>query len=179
MDRKEFIKKSLFSGALCACGMGMANAPKLAGQEAPKTEDPQSGFRNEWIKTFLHNLDSTMVESARVRFMESCGRDCARRGAVKMAEPFKGNLDGFIAAMAGHLGKDNVRREGSLVTLQYPECYCPMVSKIQEKISDTWCVCSKGWVLVMFGIAADKPVNVKLAQSIKRGDAVCRFEITV
>jgi hypothetical protein len=29
----------------------------------------------------------------------------------------------------------------------------------------------------MFGIAADRPVDVKLVQSIKRGDPVCRFEV--
>lgn len=179
MDRKEFIRKTFFSGAVCACGMGMATIPNALGQEAAKPEDPQEGFRWEWIRTFLANLDSGLDESLRVRFMEACGRDCAKRGATRMVEPFKGNVDGFVAAMAGHLGKDNVWREGGLVTLQYPECYCPMVSKIKDKISDTWCICSKGWVLEMFGIAAGKPVEVKLVQSIKRGDPVCRFEITV
>jgi len=179
MDRKEFLQKTLFPGAICACGIGMASTPRLLGQETPKPEDPNEGFRREWVKTLLKNMDSTLDETVRSRFMEACGRDCARRGATKMAEPFKGNVDGLVAALAGHLGKDNVRREGGLVTLQYPECYCPMVSKIKEKISDTWCVCSKGWVLEMFGIAADKPVEVKLVQSIKRGDPVCRFEIGV
>lgn len=179
MDRKEFIQKTLFSGAMCACGLGVGSVPKVLGQEAAKAEDPQDGFRREWIKTFLKNMDSNLDEAARNRFMETCGRDCARRGAIQMAEPFKGNVDGLITKLSGLIGKDNLRREGSLVTLQYPECYCPMVSKIKDKLSDTWCICSKGWVLEMFGIAAGKPVEVKLVQSIKRGDPVCRFEILV
>jgi predicted hydrocarbon binding protein len=182
MDRKEFIQKTLFSGAVCACGMGMVSGAKGFGQETAKAEDsqdPQGGFRREWVKTFLANLDSSMDESSRVRFMEACGRDCAKRGAIRMAEPFMGNIDGLISALFGHLGKDNIRREGGVVTLQYPECYCPMVSKIKDKLSDTWCHCSKGWVLEMFGIAAGKPVEVKLVQSIKRGDPICRFEILV
>ena len=182
MDRKEFIQKTLFSGAVCACGLGMVSGAKVLGQEAAKPEDPEDpgdGFRREWIKTFLKNLDSSLDESTRFRFMEACGRDCARRGATQMAESFKGNVDGMLAKLSGHLGKDNLRREGGLVTLQYPECYCPMVSKIKDRLSDTWCHCSKGWVLEMFGIAAGKSVEVKLVQSIKRGDPVCRFEIQV
>ena len=179
MDRKEFIQKALFSGVVCACGMGAAAAPKIHGQEAAKAEDPELKSRNDWIKAFLKNLDSNVEEPVRLRFMEACGRDCAGRGATRMAEPFRGNVDGLIGKLSGFLGKDNVKREGGLVTVRYDQCYCPMVSKIQEKISDTWCVCSKGWVLEMFGIAADRPVEAKLVQSIKRGDPVCRFEVMV
>jgi hypothetical protein len=179
MDRKTFLQKSLFAGAACIYGAGLVSVPKSFGQDGVATGDPLEGFRNEWVKAFLKNLDTGFGEAERLRLVESCGRDCARRGAVRMAESFKGNLDGMISALSSHLGKDNAKLEDGLVTLVYPECYCPMVSKIKEKLSPTWCNCSRGWVLEMFGIAADKPVEVKLLQSIKRGDAVCRFEIKV
>ena len=179
MDRKAFLQKTLFAGTACACGIGLVSAPNIHGQDTAAVPDPLEGFRNEWVKAFLKNLDASFDEAGRIRLMESCGRDCARRGATKMAESYRGNVDGMIAALAGHLGKENVKRDSERVILIYPECYCPMVSKSKESLSDTWCECSKGWVLEMFGIAADKPVEVKLVQSIKRGDAVCRFEISV
>jgi hypothetical protein len=130
-------------------------------------------------KNVLKNLDSGVDESTRVRFMESCGRDCVRRGATRMAESFKGNADGMIMRLSGDPGRDNVRREGNLVTIHYPECYCRMVSMIKDKPSDTGCHCSRGWALEIFGIAAGKSVEVNLTQSIKRGDPVCRFQISV
>jgi predicted hydrocarbon binding protein len=179
MDRKAFLQKSLFAGAACAWGAGLVSVPKSFGQGAAKTGDPAEGFRNEWVKSFLKNLDAGFDEAGRIRMMESCGRDCARRGATRMAESFKGNVDGMITELSAQLGKENIKREGRMVTLVYPECYCPMVSRITERLSDTWCNCSRGWVLEIFGIAAGKPVEAKLVQSIKRGDPLCKFEITV
>jgi hypothetical protein len=175
MDRKTFLKQSAFACAAC----GIASAAPAAAQDAAKPEDPASAFREAWVKRFLKNLDASLPEDGRARFMESCGRDCARGGAVKMAESNKGNVDGMIAALAGFVGKDNVRREGSKVVLTYPECYCPMVSKIKDGLSDTWCHCSRGWVLELFEVAAGKPVTAVLVQSVKRGDPQCRFEIEV
>ena len=175
MDRHAFLKKSLSACAAC----GIVSVPVARGQDPPKPEDAAASFREAWVKNFLKNLDAELDGTGRSRFMESCGRDCARNCAVKMAESFKGDMDGMVAAMSGHLGKDNIVREGNRVVLKYPECYCPMVSKIRDKLYDTWCNCSRGWVLEMFETVTGKQVQATLVSSIKRGDAVCRFDIDV
>jgi len=175
MDRKGFMKKSsigLFAGFFASRG-GTARAQS---DEKP-AEDKTKSFRHAWIRSLVGHMDARLEEGQRTVLMESCGRECARRGAVKMAEPFKGNVDGLLAELEKHLGKDHAAREGDHAFLQYDQCYCPMVAGMEEKLSGTWCQCSRGWVLEMFETAAGKPVKVELLQSILKGDPVCRFKI--
>jgi len=179
MNRKEFIKKSCGIGAASAAAMAMAKTAGAQTEGKKQTEkvDPSQRFKEQWIQTFLKNLDSQFDEKTRVRLMESCGRDCARRGSVKMAETCKGDVDKLLDTLAGHIGKENARREGNAVHLTYNECYCPLVAKGPARLSDTYCNCSRGWALEMFETVTGKPVKVVCLSSIKRGDAKCVFEV--
>lgn len=175
MDRNAFLKRSLGAGALAACGLAL---PARAG-ETEKTGDPDAAFRESWVRNFLKNLDASMDPMERAAFMESNGRDCARRSAIRLAESCKGDMAGFTEKLGAWVGKENVRFQDGKVVLIYRECYCPMVSKIREKIPDTWCECSRGWVVQMFETVAGRPLNVAMQSTIKRGDPVCRFEVEV
>jgi predicted hydrocarbon binding protein len=172
MDRKSFISRAAVSAAALTLKPGWAGAEE-------KPTDTQQSFRNDWIQSFIKNLDDRLDESSRVKLMEACGRDCARRAAVKLAEANKGNVDGLVTALAADLGLENAKRDGDKITIVYPGCYCPMVVKIKDKLSKTWCNCSSGWLLEMFETAAEKPVTVEMIQSIKAGDPVCKFEVRV
>jgi predicted ArsR family transcriptional regulator len=177
MNRKDFMKKT--------CGLGAALA--LAGTAKAQTEekeveekaDPMQKFREGWVVSFLKNVDSQFDEAKRIRLMESCGRDCARRGATQMAEACKGDADKLVAKLGEMLGKENARRENGAIRLVYEKCYCPMVSKGPARLSDTYCNCSRGWAMEMFETASGKPVKVKCLASIKRGDARCEFEVKI
>jgi predicted hydrocarbon binding protein len=160
MNRKEFL----------AAGAVLAAARTAAAQEP----DARSKFQQAWVASLMENLDRQFDRPARVALMESCGRSCARRGAVKMAA---GGVDKLIEALAGHLGKENARREGETVHLTYTKCYCPLVGDGPPRLPDTWCECSRGWVLEVFSAAAGKPVQVELLESIKRGGQQCRFVV--
>ncbi len=175
MDRKSFLQRTFGAGALAACGLAM---PARAG-ETEKTGDPDAAFRESWVKNFLKNLDASMNPMERDAFMAANGRDCARRSAIRLAESCKGDMAGFAEKLGGWVGKENVQLDDGKVILIYKECYCPMVSKIQERLSDTWCECSRGWVVQMFETVAGRPLNVTILSSIKRGDPVCRFEVEV
>jgi hypothetical protein len=175
MDRNAFLKRSFGAGALCACGLAL---PARA-QDSGKTDDPSAAFREGWVKNFLKNLDASLGPIERGALMEANGRDCARREAIRMAESSRGDMAGFVNKLAGILGKENAALGDGKVVLIYTECYCPMVSKIQSPVSPTWCECSRGWVLQLFETVAGRPLNVGLVTSIKRGDPVCRFEVSV
>ncbi|MBN1893485.1 hypothetical protein JW906_03275 [bacterium] len=175
MERKRFVQKSfigLFAGFLAATG-----GKSKASSDEKAAEDTNKPFRFAWIRSLVGQMDARLEEGQKNTLMESCGRECAKRGAVKMAEAFKGNMDGMLAELEKHLGKDHAVREGDHAFLEYDQCYCPMVAGMEEKLSGTWCQCSRGWVLEMFGIAAGKQVRVELLQSIMKGDPVCRFRI--
>lgn len=174
MNRKQFVSALVTIGAGTAAGQ-TAETPA----QAPPP-DPQAGFRQAWIKTLMEKMDAQMDEPSRVRLMEECGRACARRGAAAgLSKAAGGDLDKLVSALASHVGAENAKREGGAVRLRYPKCYCPLVSAGLPRLSPTYCNCSRGWVLEVFGTVTGKPVKVEMLSSIKRGDAVCEFLIRI
>jgi predicted hydrocarbon binding protein len=94
-----------------------------------------------------------------------------------MAEEAKGDVERVLTTLAGHLGPQNARREGRLVSITYPACYCPMVTDVTEPLSPTYCHCSAGWLKELFETVSGKPVEVEILETIKRGGAQCRFNV--
>lgn len=171
MNRKQFV------GALVAIGASASHAqsPESAAQQAA---DPKRKFQQEWLKALLENLDSQFDEATRTKLMEACGRACARRGAAAaLAKAAGGDLDKLVVAIGSLVGPENARREGSAVRLRYTKCYCPLVGDGPDRLSNTYCHCSRGWALEVFGTVTGKPVRVELLRSIKRGDPICEFLI--
>ncbi|MFC1564880.1 DUF6144 family protein [candidate division KSB1 bacterium] len=183
MKRKEFLKKSLQAGLATTGLIGMCGNHAFAfeggdvsGQE---DKDEYQKFKEEWVKSFLKNLDEQFDEETRVMLLESCGRDCAKRGAIQLANSCKGDLKKFVDALAGSLGKENNYIDGNTVHLGYSKCLCHLVDKGPDILSDTWCNCSRGWVLEMFETVTGKKVKVDLLQSVKRGADSCKFTIKI
>ncbi len=171
MDRKKFIN---VTSALVALGAGRASGK----QETEQPSERWQKMHQAWITSLMESLDANVDDPTRTRLMLSAGRACARRsGILAQAQAAKGDLDKLVATMAKHVGQDNCRREGNVVRLRYPKCYCPIVAAGPERLSNTWCHCSRGWVHEVFETVAGKPVKVELTHSIKRGDPDCRFII--
>jgi len=186
MERKQFLKASLCLGALCGARSAFSQETEPAATAAASPSAPQPSacerqleFARGWVRSFMEGVDAQLPEPQRVALMEARGRACARGGAARMAEAHKGNLDGFIAAMASHMGPDGLRREGDVVRVQYPTCYCPMVSEMEQPISATYCDCSVGWLKEMYETVTGGPVNVEVLETVKRGGKACRFNVTV
>lgn len=175
MDRKQFFKKTvqmvLASGSLLLCG----RKNFFAQSSTDKPKDSHQKFKEDWIASLMKNLDEQFDEETRLKLMESCGRNCARRGAIRLAESCKGDVEKMVNILAEHLGKENNSIEGNTVKVGYDKCLCELVAEGPERLSDTFCNCSRGWLLEMFETAAGKPVSVELLQSIKRGSSSCRF----
>lgn len=182
MKRKEFIKKTIQMG-LATGSMMLVKGKKAQAQPSEKKEENQEPkdrhqrFKEEWLKSLLKQMDEQFDEKTRVKLMEALGRDCARRSAIRMAKASKGDVGKLVDSLANFLGKENSRMEGKVVHLGYSKCLCELVADGPERLSDTYCFCSKGWVLEMFETAAQKPVKVELLQTIKRGAPSCKFLI--
>ncbi len=154
--------------------------PKSAAKKAgPESKTKGRRFKEAWIAALLENMDRQLDPSARARVMEACGRDCARRASIKMAEPCRGDVGKLVESLAKILGSENCSIDGNVVRLTYNKCYCELVADGPERLSETYCLCSKGWVLEMFETAARKPVRVEVLQTIKRGAPSCRFLVRV
>lgn len=66
---------------------------------------------------------------------------------------------------------------------RYFACHCPFVREAiltgSPKISDNWCYCSGGFAKYPYELILGRPLTVRLLQSVLRGDAVCRFAVTL
>jgi hypothetical protein len=173
VERKDFI------GALAA----LCAAPVCcAGQDQPPSSAarPQDQFKQAWVKTLIETMDAQLDGPSKVKLLETCGRACARRGALpSLQQAAHGQLDALLKALEANLGAGNARQEGNVVHLRYTKCYCPLVGDGPERLPDTYCNCSRGWALEVFGTITGKPVTVDLISSIRRGDADCRFTVRI
>jgi predicted hydrocarbon binding protein len=135
-------------------------------------------FTQRWVKNLIESIDTHLDEKTKIRLMESCGRACAHGGPIRAAKEHQGDLDNWLATLAKwHGGEEYIRRDGDTVHVICAECLCPLVKDGPPRLPDTYCYCSLGWMREMFGTVVEKPVDVELVESIKRGGEECRFII--
>jgi predicted hydrocarbon binding protein len=140
----------------------------------------QKAFTERWIKHLVDSMDEHLDEKTRMVVMESCGRACARTGPVHVARECQGDLDRWLATLRKwHGGEEYVQQDGDVVRVICAECVCPAAKDHPEELSETYCICSLGWMKETFGAVVGKPVSVELSQSILRGAEKCEFVITL
>ncbi len=133
---------------------------------------------HRWIRALVESLEEETDEETRGRILEKCGRSCVPRSfieKVKACHDESEDLDGFLENLNGVWS--HVKREGDEIYVEYEECYCPLVKKYPLKNLPTFCNCSKGWIMELFGSALGRPVGVELESTIRQGGDVCRFRL--
>jgi len=45
------------------------------------------------------------------------------------------------------------------------------------ELNGTFCLCSRGWVKIVFETTLERPVRVKLEKAIGRGDDICKYNV--
>ncbi len=186
MRRKEFFRTAAL-GCLACGGMWIpsgADTPSAPGLQTSEGEaaarEHERRFKQAYLLTLMENMEKQLDEKTRTSLMESCGRACARRGGLlKTAEACRGDVRKFVAAFAKLVGEEMAFIEGETVHWGYPRCFCELVADGPDRLPETYCRCSVGWVKEMFEIVTEKPVEVELVQSVKRGAPTCRFLIRI
>lgn len=184
MRRKEFLGKALelglTAGGMAAVGGLPATAAAGTGQQTTDMQARAKRFREAWITTLMTNMEVKLNAKSRYELMESCGRACARRSEmISLARSCRGDVAKLVKALAGFLGGKGSFIEGNTVQLTYSRCYCELVAEGPERLPETYCHCSEGWVKEVFSTAARREVQVRTLQTIKRGAASCRFRIVL
>jgi predicted hydrocarbon binding protein len=132
----------------------------------------------KWIGTVVDGLDDMVDEKTRITILENCGRTCISPSFVKKAINLKeksGSNKEFLDKLAKTWS--HLKLEGKNIFVVYNQCYCPLVKSYEEKLSKSFCNCSRGWVKELFESSLKKPVTVILEKSIKQGDEICRFRV--
>lgn len=174
MDRKAFLKKSVQVG-LASGGMALFNNHGVSAQTKDEHLKREQKFKEDWIRALLENMEEQFDKETRIKLMETCGRDCARRGAIQIAESCKGDVDKMVKTLYGIPNLQIEKCDDNQYLVTYGKCFCELVSSGPERLPDTYCECSRGWLLEMFGTAAEKSTKVEIVQTIKRGADACRF----
>ena len=133
---------------------------------------------HKWIRALTESLDTQLDEKTKEKILENCGRNCIPSSFIEKAKALKKNAkdtDDFL----DKLGKKwkHLQRNGNNVYVVYEKCYCPLVKDYPEKLSPTFCNCSKGWIKELFESVLEKPITVELEKSIKQGDKICKFNV--
>ncbi|MFC1501997.1 DUF6144 family protein [bacterium] len=178
MERKDFLTGT-FKFGIASWGMMLFHSKGKPSQTDDKHSEQEQKFKENWISTLMEHLEKHFNKKSRCELMETCGRECAKRGAVQIAQSCKND----VKKMTDYLGKYpdlNIElKDDSSLVVTYKRCLCELVSKGPDRLPDTYCECSRGWLLQMFEIAAQKPVRVSIIQTIKRGGEKCEFTVMI
>ncbi|MDH5450165.1 MAG: DUF6144 family protein [Candidatus Bathyarchaeota archaeon] len=132
-----------------------------------------------WITHLIAGLDEHVDKETRAKVLEQCGRQCQSQSFIKKARNIyqkSENINEFLDRF-GQVYK-HLHKEGDSVYIIYPKCYCSFVNKIPpEKLSATYCNCSRGWAKALFKGALGRSVEVIMEESIMKGDKQCKFKI--
>ncbi len=139
----------------------------------------RSQFTHQWVTSLLEAMYGSLNRETMERLLESCGRACARGGAVDRATACAGNLESFVTELRGWVGPDNVSIDGRTVHVVYDRCFCTQQLELPEHLGETYCSCSRGWLKEMFETVLGRPVEVEIASTIREGSDRCRFTVHV
>jgi len=147
----------------------------------------------EWVKRAMEKLDTLVDEKIRNEIMENCGYNCAKvhsaimKRAKARRSRFK-TMDEFLAAeqLKPAKGTRLLRERNVLYQFYTPQaftrpmrCYCSLLRGLppEDRVSRTYCQCSKGFVKKFWETVLDRPVKVDLIQSAVTGADECKFAI--
>ncbi len=137
-----------------------------------------------WINSLLSEL-SDNVNDQNIQLIQNCGRECAKSqdlvsGAIKIREEAsdKNDVDYLFKKFKEECyNTPRLYKKGDLIYLEYHECCCPMVKDGVNNSS--LCNCTVGYTKEIYETLFDKSIEVKLLQSILKGDSICKQRISL
>lgn len=187
MNRKDFFRSSLAASACAGCFLLPASpltAPASASTQDDKYEKllQEKEFIQNWLSDLVSTIETELDEPTRVKLLAGCGRGCFKRHQFKsdIAEKGKGDVDKLIEAYRANF---EVWKEGNQVHVRYgeisPGCYCPAARFRPAKPNDLHCECTRATHQTIFETALGRPIEVKILESVRRGNKTCHFLATV
>jgi hypothetical protein len=170
-DRRNFLASACTG--LCVCGLSSA-----AAEPSAKTPMP-----SKWIAAFLPQLEARLdADTARTVLKAAAVAHYDELEMDKQMQAFKGRLDPFL----DHIGKEwgwKIAYDKQAGVIRIDEnkdyCVCPLKKDVADLKSSYLCYCSEGFNERMFAVAAGRPVQAEVTQSVLRGAKSCCYTITL
>ena len=172
---------------------GKAAAQRIMEGSEQITEKTDKRETAQWMKQAVKKLDAEIDEKTRVRIMQNCGYNCAKKNhriierAVARRKKY-GSIDEFLEAeqQKPMKGTKLTRAGDTLYHYYTPQaftkpirCYCGLFRELptEDTVSITYCSCSKGFVEKYWEAVLERPVEVEILQSALSGATECKFAI--
>jgi hypothetical protein len=140
-----------------------------------------------WWKNAIETMEGELGKEKSIEIMNACGEKCCgigqRRTAKKLMNESK-SIEEFLDKISKYEVKDGELEyeliDNNTIIGKHNRCFCGQVKQLKENFkNDTYCHCSVEFNRQFFQAAFDKPVEVKLKQSILSGGVYCEFLITI
>lgn len=187
MNRKDFFRSSLAASACAGCFL-LPSFPSIASPVVSGEDEKyqqllqEKEFIQNWLSDLISTIETELDEPTRVKLLAGCGRGCFNRHTFKsdIAVKGKGDLNKLLEAYKTNF---EVWQEGNTVHVRYGEvsqgCYCPAAKFRPAKPNDLHCECTRATHQTIFETALGRPVDVKILESVRRGNKTCHFLATL
>jgi hypothetical protein len=147
-------------------------------------DESQLGFTREWVDGLLLAVEMNADAATRDRIFEACSAGCTQYWATKAREIRQvagtgGDVESLIQQFGNILpgGDPDLRvRDGAIEwAFSGGPCPCP-VSKLVA--GPALCRCGTAHVRGMLEALLDRPLEVELVKSRRRGDEECLFVVS-
>jgi 7,8-dihydropterin-6-yl-methyl-4-(beta-D-ribofuranosyl)aminobenzene 5'-phosphate synthase len=167
-----------FCGCLCA---GLLNTND-ANAETEKKDTPiawHAPFARRRYLALMQILYEQLGPEEFSKTIQKLGRECSK--GIKMISDCKGKPDEYFEKLKKRWNEDSFwDKEKGVITIasaERTECTCPLIDT--KKMPGYVCDCSLGWQKQTFETVLGKKVDVKIEESLLRGERRCVFKVTV
>lgn len=149
-------------------------------------------FAEQWVKRFMDVLDDNLDEQTKRQLMMANGKVCHREYLKSIGQRIQPIPFEQWAPLVKERVKDgSIRVEGRTIHFQFlssaetglpsaeGKCLCCLVETRPKGLSDTYCLCSLGYVQDIFEQTLGTKVEIELVDSVLRGGKRCKFKMTV
>lgn len=138
-----------------------------------------------WWKNAIERLENELGKDKAIEIMRACGNKCCGQGQRKTAKRLmnkSSSLEDFLKRVSTYEVKEGELEyqliNDHTIIGKHNKCFCGQVKQTNELFTNnTYCQCSVEFNKQFFEAAFEKPVLVKLKQSIITGGDYCEFEI--
>jgi predicted hydrocarbon binding protein len=147
----------------------------------------------EWVKEAISKLDKLADKKVSSEIMENCGYNCSiiNKRVIEKARARCNkyrDIEKFLEAeLSNPMLGTRLERKGNVLHQFYTpgsystpmRCYCSLLRGLpdDQKVSITYCNCSKGFVKKFWEGVLERTVKVELIKSAVSGAQECEFAI--
>jgi len=160
----------------------LTTANLVTDDEQTKQLLQEKEFIQNWLSDLISTIETELDRETQVKLLAGCGKGCFNRFEFKsdIAKKGKGDIDKLIEAYKSNF---EVWKDGNQVHVRYgevsPGCYCPAAKFRPAKPNDLHCECTRATHQAIFETALGRSIDVRILESVRRGNKTCHFVASV